>query len=140
MHPQRRERGSIMVEAAATAPLFIILLLMGIETVRLSYSTLSLQYAANTGVRYASLMTAPMGITREDAVRAATRAATLIPFQNSHLNMCLASNPNCTTPDLGNPGDSVLLRIRFPFQFLGGLFTLPITVSAVARNEPFTLN
>ncbi len=143
MPTRRLERGSVIVEAAATAPLFILLLLMGIETVRLSYSTLSLQYAANTGIRYASLMTAPTGQTREQAVRATTRAATLIPYQSNDLTLCLASDllstGSCSPNNLGNTGDEIAMRIAFPFRFLGGLVTLPITVTAVARNEPFVL-
>ena len=128
-----------MIEATFTLPVFLFVMLFGVETMRLAFTTVTLQHAANRGVRYASLLIAPGGgITRaQDIKQRIIDYSVGVPVQTGNIHICPVTNLSCGGSSPGVAGETIAIRVNQPFSFLGGLFTLPIAVTAVAKNEPF---
>ena len=128
-----------MVEVTITLPIFLFVLLLGVETLRLSFTTVTLQHAAMRGVRYASLLRTPCcgGSRADDIKQQVVQFATGVPLTRNNIQICPVSNLRCGGAEAGTPGETVALMITQPFRFLGRGLTMPVSVSAVARNEPF---
>ena len=133
------QRGIAMVEVALTLPVFLIVLFLGVETLRMSFTAVTLQHAATRGVRYASLLRPPCcGHSRaEDIKQQVVGFAAGVTLSPRNIQICPVANLRCNGAEAGVPGETVALTITQPFQLLGSSLTMPVSVSAVARNEPF---
>jgi len=72
----RSAKGSTLVEAAFITPLLLLLTFSIVDFGGLLYVFLALENGASQATRYAVTGTAPVGVTREDAIRDAMRQAT----------------------------------------------------------------
>ena len=142
------ETGATLVEAAISFPVFIFVLLCGLELLRFSMIMLADEMAVIEGVRH--VITGECGSTVCSPALRAQYAQGLIVQRAAGYGVQIKQNQICVRPvyvtactagvaqTAGNPGDFLVADVTVPFTLLIGL-RLPMTVraSAIGRNEPF---
>ena len=136
------ERGATMVEMCIGIGILLFFLLAAAEMLRLSYVSLTLQFAASRAIRQTVLgppTALPTGLTflnliEDNAIAISSNLG--VSLNRSSISICPKSNLNCSTNDTGRANEIIVLRISQPTSlFIFGTYT--VQSLAVGRNEPF---
>lgn len=139
---RRNVRGATMVEAAIVLPLFLIVLILGIDLLRVSFNVLSLRFVAARVMRDVSIGTLNQWNLKNSTINLAQKFGTTI--ERNQISVCELSDYPCTSGDvdLGDPGDLLILEIRPSVQgFILSHVTLvstalDIKVTVIGKREP----
>jgi hypothetical protein len=145
---RRRDRGSVLVEASIGIATLLLVLIIGINLVRIGYVNVAARYSLNKTARWALLgeqldrdvsgtMTT---LSRIDSIkRKLTEYATPLGLKvtPSDITVCPIADPNCSTEDAGGPGDLFIINWDYNehLPLWGKVF--PFEFTAFARNENF---
>lgn len=159
----RDTRGATLVEFAIVGPLFLVLLIVTIDLLRISYSALTLQYVTARVAREVAVGPSkrPRQVDGNPLPGYETQGSWLITdmtglanalnisLRPDHITICsfanLVSGDTCSPDDADHSGQIIAIRVLMPAEsFLVGpminLFTrrrYNITSLVVARNEPW---
>ena len=134
-----RSRGSIMIEVACTVPIFLVMVLLGIESVRIGFITASIRLAANNGARYAALNRSEPGLpSREHSIASVIARSTTVPLSlGTNIQICPAPQTSCGQSYAGGPMQFITINIRYTLRTAFGALAIPLRTTTVTRNEPF---
>lgn len=130
----QNERGSALVESSIALPVFLFIMFMGIELLRMGAVALQLQHGVTAAARFATLMQSEPGETREDSIRNRARRTSLLDIADDNLQFCLNGNA-CQPNTAGAGGEWLRVQAERPIRLVVGIqYTL--RASALVRNEP----
>ncbi len=139
----RTQRGSVLVESSVSLLVFLLVLLVGIDLIRVCYLSVCLQYGAATGARYASLLQSDPASTHAESIRRRISESSFIEVQLGQLQFCLREDDGSCTPltasDIGNTSDRIKMRVDYSLNTIIGGFQIPLTAAVAYRNEPFRI-
>lgn len=139
-----------MVETAFSIGLFFLLILSGVELMRLGYNVMCAHYAISSQMRQAILgptdatqaaMTpAQRGKWIEDQVvqRARSLGVSLDSPQanNPYVSVCTL-DPGCVADNAGGENVAIYIEVNYPLSLFFGLAQYNVRAIAIGRNEPF---
>ena len=136
------QRGATMVEAVVVLPVFLLLLIVGADMLRLSFNLLSMRFATSRVMRDVSL-----GDKSADDVKTAMLTAAHsfgVGLEESQIAMCRLTDYPCTAGTISavGPGELFVLEVQIPLEgFIFGSFGLGKRVfnqraSVIGKMEP----
>jgi len=143
---RRAQRGSVMLEFALSLPVFLAILLSGIELLRVSFKIAQFDHAVYQAGRYASLgfVEPPNGSPSQDyAIESVkTQIQNASGVEVGQFSICPVDD--CTQNSRGNEGSAapqwISIRATAYINLFSDRFQLPYTSRTLVRNEPrFTL-
>lgn len=132
-------RGGVAVETAITLPAFFALIFLGIETLRLAFVALSLQFGVVNAGRWAMLNSTVPSLTRVEAIQEKVRSASRLSLTDDQIKICPAPNSagcSATADNAGAPGSWVSIEADFPITLGFGLANYKLTANTFVKNEP----
>ena len=158
MSPRRRnEAGAAFLEFAISAGVFFMMLILTADVMRFSLDMVKAQFIVNRAIRDLVLAQHDLAGAKTAIVNHAARFGETVDA--AHVRVCagqalvaaaLAAPPPVTLGDCSNydpcagaaqgPGggrDILTIHLCYSFNFTLWNWELPVTASAVARNEPF---
>ena len=139
----RNERGATLVEHAIVLPIFMVLLIVVLDFLRISYNALTVQFVVANVIRQVSI-----GEMGNDSIQSAiTRSAKKfgVPISTEQIALCPVSQYPCSAVVKPEANELVILQVQVPTnglvfgnglgQLSGGSFRLEGT--ALIRMEPF---
>lgn len=127
-----------MLEFAVGLPLLLLVLLVGIDLVRVGFNVVSLQFGTYKAARYAALMQSDPSSTREESIRARLVANSGLDVTAGEITYCERnlSGENCMSESAGGRGEWIELRVehRVPLILINPEFRIHSTQAF--RNEP----
>ena len=138
----KSQRGAVMVESSVAAFLFFSLLLLGAETVLVSYKVVSAQFVlakvARWGVSGETLKQGnPLQLIKNKIV--SEGHAMGVQIDQNAISICPAGSASCSGPDdLGGQGSNelLLMQINYPLTLVFKRISLSFRASALMRKEP----
>ena len=146
------ERGATLVEFVLTGPMFLLTLLLVVETARVSFSILSAQYVLTSAIRFANVGGADpqpgeCASVRLTEVRTFIENASQVhnaPFRGADVRICPITAV-CDDNDADATNDSTLgrpsqyIRIDAPatirYSIIGAF--VPFTTTVIGKNENY---
>lgn len=112
------ERGATMVEAVIVIPIFLVLLIVSADLLRLSFNIVSMRFATSRVMRTVSLGTLTAGEIRTAMITTASDYK--INLANENISMCRLADYPCAAGQIAdvNAGDLFVLEVRIPMQGL----------------------
>ncbi len=142
-------KGTTLIEASLVLPVFFLILISGIDLLRVSYVAVSLQWATDQGARYASLgqTGTHCGVnhnqlcsSREEAIRAYIEQKSRLNIAQSQFNICPAqpTSASCTAGihSAGGNNSWVYLSVTHPVTLILGGIQIPLAASSLTKSEP----
>jgi Flp pilus assembly protein TadG len=139
-----KQRGALLLEYAITLPIFLGIIFVSADLVRILYQSVSLNYSLATASRWAILQgTVPdpanpgnfldqLSSVKYVVKQSAQKLGLNLTDQEIHL--CQASQPNCTTETAGSAGARMVLSVTKPTRMVTGA-QIDLKSSVVFRNE-----
>lgn len=130
-----------MVESALALVFGTLMIVGGIDMLRISYVTVAGQYVLCETARWSTIGTTLPGLTRTESIKQILRdRAAVFGLQTTDANIriCAIDDINCTIDDPQGSGKEVYLAAKFPIRFLVAKYTLDYEVGTFAKNEPFS--
>lgn len=138
------ELGAVFLEYALTLPIFLGIIFVSADLIRVLYQSVSLEYSVATASRWAILgntMPDPLDPTtsleRLDSVKLVVREAAQklgVTLTNQEIRLCRATNANCVTESVGDPDERMLLTVTKPTRMVIGML-INLKSSVIFRNE-----
>lgn len=137
----KRQHGAVMVEAALALPIFLLIVLVGADLLRVSYYSVAIQFLSARALRSAVLTDASSGparavVIRDEVLRLGRRYG--VELDPESIKICVGISSDCTHNDAGLPTDLITVTIRQRVNTIVG-FALPrqfiLTGQVVGRNE-----
>ncbi|MCB0325160.1 MAG: pilus assembly protein [Bdellovibrionales bacterium] len=141
--PHEADRGSTIVEFAIVSLVFFSLIVIGAELLRLSYTNITLQFAASRALRLAVIgppEAAPADYDHTTHVKDYFLELTSglgISVPPESIRICASPNLNCSTDDSGNGGELIAIRATHTIELVLWHTTYTVSALAVGRNERF---
>lgn len=135
----RQSGGSVMMEFAMTATVFLALVLSASQFALVGYRAVALNYVAASTMRWAILGKTVTGLNRVDSIEQVAYNNGLVYGLNlseNFVRVCPSSNPACTTEDAGTANSSIAITISTPISILFGGFYVSPAGQAIGTNEP----
>jgi Flp pilus assembly protein TadG len=130
--------GVAAVETAITIPIFLMIIFVGIDLLRVTYTANALQYGVSKGARFASVMLHNGGSLQEQSIVDEISRTSRLPLQlETDIKICPAPQTTCAISNAGQPHEFVAVTARYQVAALFGAFQIPLLASVVTRNEPF---
>ena len=140
----KRDTGSAMVEFVVVAPVFLLVLLGGLDIALASYRASALHFTVSTAMRWGILNQTTVPLSREQSIEAQLISIGQrygLSLEASNISICSSNDgttlvTTCGTDDAGDPRDYVAIQVNEPMRIIFN--RIPITLSAVvvAKNEP----
>jgi len=143
----RRTDGAVLVEAAITLPLFLIVVLISFDFFVVGFHALSLQYTANRSVRWALLgevlsdpldtSSSPEQLSRVDSIKLKAQqigGVFGLHVTPEQVRVCVLPGTTCPPDDAGTSNDLFSVAIIQPVDLLVG-FQIEIKSLAVSKIE-----
>jgi len=132
-----RDEKGMVVEGVLGMPVFLTLLLTGLELMRLAFVLVLGHWMLHDAARFGSIMRlAGSGLTRDQEIVQRIRSNSWVPVTD--VTVCRATlGSGCSSGmiDGGGPDELVEYRAKVNFVFAGGIRLTP-TIVAVRKNEP----
>ncbi len=141
------EAGAAMVEFAVSAPIFLLVVLGGLEVSLASYQSSAMQYTLATALRTGILSTSfsipdRTNFIKSQIAQIGTRYG--LQLAPTEIKICSASSivgqpnldPNCPIESAGNPRDFIMVKVDKSTTLLFGRYPIHLQSTVVAINEP----
>ncbi len=112
------ERGATMVEAVIVIPIFLVLLIVSADLLRLSFNILSIRFATSRVMRDVSIGGKTDAEIRQQMID--TASGYKINLVDENISMCRLSDYPCNPGQIMpvDPGDLFVFEVRIPMQGL----------------------
>lgn len=135
-------RGTVIIEAAVTLPLFLFMMMSLVDFMRIGFATANLQNAAHRMSRCVAVgyptCSRSSAVATANATRLELESMAGISIANSAFRLCEIDSlaGTCAQPSAGNfgPDNWMLLEAAGQLSTIWGQY--PVRVSSVFRNEP----
>ena len=126
------EKGSALVEAAVTLPVFLMIAFTGMDTLRVCYHAISAQYALNRASRTVVARTNPSEFMVREAVEdASTKFGKKIALDSTDLIICNESDADCTSST--DPDDWVVIKYNFKADLFFSAINFDFWIRSIGR-------
>ena len=133
------QRGAVFVESAIVLPIFLGILFLGLDLVRLSFASASFQNAVNRAGRYATLGFHYPGDNQgaTAGVQSVSQKITeLSGYPLDRFEICRAGTPSCASNTRAGQGEWVQIKAEAVLPIFFGTKTIRLKAGALVKNEP----
>ena len=129
-----------MMEAAVGLPVFIMMIVLAVDLTMASYRTAGLFYTLSAATRWAALGATVSGQTRVQSIETTVQqigskyGLSLTP---SEISVCRLGQKQCSPETAESPEQYIQVSAVMPVSVLFGLFSINVSHSVMAKNEPY---